>query len=86
MAKPKATTGRPRGSVRWVESQAKFSGATEAVVHAGFQDWYRANVHTVRNVRPRGVKRVSVNGAGEFLMLVNYELRSTSETRHPRPS
>jgi hypothetical protein len=80
MTKPEATTAKPRGSVRWVESQANFSGATEAVVQADFMAWYRANVHGVRNVKPRGVKRVSDNGGGKFLMRVEYEIKSTSET------
>jgi hypothetical protein len=80
MTKPEVTTRKPRGSVRWVESQANFSGATEAAVHADFMDWYRANVHGVRNVKPRGVKRVSDNGVGKFLMLVKYEIKSASET------
>jgi hypothetical protein len=86
MAKPKAANRRPKGFVRWVESQAKFFGTTEEAVRADFMDWYRANVHGVRNVTPRGVKRVSGNGAGGFLMLVKYEIKSASETRHPRPS
>jgi hypothetical protein len=80
MTKSEATTRKPRGSVRWVESQVKFSGAAEAVVQADFMNWYRANVHGVRNVKPRGVKRVSDNGVGKFLMLVKYETKSASET------
>jgi hypothetical protein len=80
MTKPEATTRKPRRSVRWVESQAKFSGATEAVVQAEFMDWYRANVHGVRNVTPRGVKRVSDNEVGKYSILVKYEIKSASET------
>jgi hypothetical protein len=80
MTKPEATTRKPQGSVRWVESQVKFSGVTEAVVQADFMAWYRANVHGVRNVKPRGVKRVSDNGVGKYLMLVKYEIKSASET------
>jgi hypothetical protein len=80
MTKPEATTGKPRGSVRWVESQVNFSGATEKAVQAEFMAWYRANVHGVRNVKPRGVKRVSDNGVKRFLMLVEYEIKSAFET------
>jgi hypothetical protein len=81
MTEPKATNGRPG----WVESQKDFSGATAAAVHADFMHWYRANVHDVRNVKPKGVKRVSGNEAGKFVMLVEYEIKSESETRHPPP-
>ena len=69
----------------WVESQKEFPGATAAAVHADFMDWYRANVHRVRNVTPKGVKRVSDNEAGKFMMLVKYEIRSESEIGHPPP-
>jgi hypothetical protein len=81
MTEPKATNERPG----WVESQKEFSGAAAAAVHADFMDWYRANVHRVRNVTPKGVKRGSDNEAGKFMMLVNYEIRSESETGHPPP-
>jgi hypothetical protein len=54
-------------------------------VHADFMAWYRANVHGVRNVKPKGVKRVSDNEAGKFMMLVNYEIKSESETGHHPP-
>ena len=74
MTEPKATNERPG----WVESQREFSGATAAAVHADFMDWYRANGHDVRNVKPKGVKRVSGNEAGKFMMLVEYELKSAS--------
>ena len=81
MTEPKATNGRPG----LVESQKEFSGATAAAVHADFMDWYRANVHDVRNVKPKGVKRVSGNEAGKSVMLVEYEIKSEAETRHPPP-
>jgi hypothetical protein len=81
MTEPKATNGRPG----WVESQKEFSGATAAAVHADFMDWYRAIVQDVRNVKPKGVKRVSGNEAGKFVMLVEYEIKSESETEHPPP-
>jgi hypothetical protein len=80
MTEPKATNGR----LGWVESQKEFSGATAAAVHADFMDWYRANVHRVRNVTPKGVKRVSGNEAGKFMMLVEYEIKSASETGNPQ--
>jgi hypothetical protein len=81
MTEAKATNGRPG----LVESQKEFSGATAAAVHADFMAWYRANVHDVRNVKPKGVKRVSGNEAGKFVMLVEYEIKSESETRYPPP-
>jgi hypothetical protein len=81
MTEPKTADGRPG----WVESQKEFSGATAAAVHADFMAWYRANVHDVRNVKPKGVKRVSGNEAGKFVMLVEYEIKSESETRYPPP-
>ena len=81
MTEPKATNERPG----WVESQREFSGATAAAVHADFMDWYRANGHDVRNVKPKGVKRVSGNEAGKFMMLVEYEIKSESYTEHPPP-
>jgi hypothetical protein len=81
MTEPKATNGRPGQ----VESQKEFSGATAAAVHADFMAWYQANIHDVRNVKPKGVKRVSGNEAGKFVMLVEYEIKSESETRHPPP-
>jgi hypothetical protein len=81
MTDPKATNGRSG----LVESQKEFSGATAAAVHADFMAWYRANVHDVRNVKPKGVKRVSGNEAGKFVMLVEYEIKSESETRSPPP-
>jgi hypothetical protein len=86
MTNPKTTKRRPRRLAPWVESQAKFSGATEVAVFDDFMDWYRANVHGVRNVKPRGVKRESGNGAEKFSMLVNYEDNSASETGHPHLS
>jgi hypothetical protein len=81
MTEPKATNGKPGP----VESQKEFSGATAATVHADFMAWYRTNVHDVRNVKPKGVKRVSGNEAGKFVMLVEYEIKSESETRPPPP-
>ena len=81
MTEPKATNGRPG----WVESQKEFSGATAVAVHADFMHWYRANVHDVRSVKPRGVKRVSGNEAAKFMMLVEYEIKSESETGHSPP-
>jgi hypothetical protein len=81
MTEPKTTDGRPG----WVESQKEFSGATAAAVHADFMDWYRANVHDVRTVKPKGVKRISGNEAGKFVMLVEYEIKSKSETRYSPP-
>jgi hypothetical protein len=80
MTKPKATDRRPQGPTQWVESQKKLFGATATAVFDDFMDWYRANVHGVRNVTPKGVKRVSGNGAGTFTMLVKYEIKATS---HP---
>ena len=85
MTKPKATNNRPQGPAQWVESQKKFFGATVTAVFDDFMDWYRANVHGVRNVTPKGVKRASGNGAEKFLMLVNYEIKSASDTGHPLP-
>jgi hypothetical protein len=82
MTEPKVTNGRPR----WVESQKKFSGATAAAVHADFMSWYRANVHRVRNVTPKGVKRVSDSEAGKFMMLVKFEIKSAPETGQSGPS
>ena len=81
MTEPKVTNGK---SGR-VESQKEFSGATAAAVHADFMNWYRANARDVRNVKPKGVKRVSGNEAGKFVMLVEYEIKSEFETRHPPP-
>ena len=81
MTEPKATNGKPG----LVESQKEFSGATAAAVHADFMAWYRANFHDVSNVKPNGVKRVSGNEAGKFVMLVEYEIKSESETGHPPP-
>jgi hypothetical protein len=81
MTEPKATNGRPGR----VESHKEFSGPTAAAVHADFMAWYRANVHDVCNVKPKGVKRVSGNEAGKFVMLVEYENKSESETRSPPP-
>jgi hypothetical protein len=78
MIGPKATNRKPG----WVESQKDFSGATAAAVHADFMDWYRANVLDVRNVKPKGVKRLSGNEAGKFVMLVEYEIKSESENKH----
>ena len=81
MTEPKATNGKPGR----VESQKEFSGVTAAAVHADFMAWYRANVHDVSNVKPKGVKRVSGNEAGKFVMLVEYEIKAESETRSPPP-
>jgi hypothetical protein len=81
MTEPKATNGRPG----LVESQKEFSGATAAAVHADFMAWYRANTHDVCNIKPKGVKRVSGNEAGKFVMLIEYEIKSESETRYPPP-
>jgi hypothetical protein len=82
MIEPQATNGTPE----WVASQKEFSGPTAAAVHADFMDWYRANVHDVRSVKPKGVKRVSGNEAGKFMMLmVEYEIKSESETGHSPP-
>jgi hypothetical protein len=72
MTKPKAANERPQ----WVECQRKFFGATSSAVFADFMDWHRANVHGVRNVTPRGIKRVSDNDAGKFVMLVKYEIKT----------
>jgi hypothetical protein len=72
MTKPIATNERPG----WVESQKKFPGATAAAVHADFMEWYRANVHRVRNVTPKGVKRGTDNEAGKFMTLVKYEIKT----------
>jgi hypothetical protein len=81
MTEPKATNGRPGR----VESQKEFSGETAAAVHADFMAWYRANLHDLRNVKPKGVKRVTGNESGKFVMLVEYEIKSESETRYPPP-
>ena len=81
MTEPKGTNERPG----WVESQKEFPGATAAAVHADFMAWYRANVHGLRNVKPKGVKRVSGNEAVKFMMLVDYEIEPASETGHPSP-
>jgi hypothetical protein len=48
--------------------------------------WYRANVHRVRNVTPKGVKRVSYSEAGKFMMLVKFEIKSAPETGQSGPS
>jgi len=63
---------------KWVESQKEFPGVTTKAVHADFMAWYRGNVRDVRNVTPKGVKRVTDNGAGKFMMLVKYEIKSAS--------